>query len=551
MKRWTSFSFFARYAAGALFLGLLLIASASRAEPRELGGNWYRGAVEAPYRGEYDIEASAAARVDKVAATGGRFWYVADFTVASGGRHVIDFKNTAILNRFHHRVYDENRRLVASASGGVAGSEYNPFFLRHGREVELQPGRYRLITETDSPFYLAVPEPYLDTLKDYRQSIKPANALVLVGMGIFLGLGIYYSALAIVRRRRAEGMYALFILGNFLFNGSALLVFPELLDMHWIYLVSLPILFSNIAYVLFVMALLEIDKASQPMLHKAGRAILAVLGVFLVLALVQPHWSLELDRYGVGLFLTYGLTAGIVRARQGSISARLYLVAIAVFFTLGAVAITQVQLSGIYTLYIEHVGLLAVAVEVILLALVLSYQFAQLHREKEQALERMELSNRIAHTDALTGLANRYALDIELERMPPGATLTFLDLDGLKYYNDQFGHARGDDLLRSFASHLDRFVGDQGRLFRIGGDEFAITMPGSDLKKIETLLWDTMACLHTAGFDLAGVSAGTAFVHEAQNRSELKHLADTRMYENKRKRKQAELNLATVLARSQ
>lgn len=538
-------------AARFLLIGLLAFSPVLQAAPQELNGRWFQDSSASGYQGQYAYESTGLQAVDKVAPTGGRFWYVGDFKVATGERYVLDFKNTSIVNRFHHRVYDENQTLVASLSGGFESTEENPFFLRHGRELELKPGRYRLVTELESPFYLAVPEPYLDTLKDYRQSIKGANALVLVGMGIFLGLGIYYSALALVRRRRAEGMYALFILGNFLFNGSALLVFPELLDMHWIYLVSAPILFSNVAYVFFVMALLEIDKSTHPRLCQAGQGILVFLSLFIVLALVNPHWSLELDRYGVGLFLTYGLVAGIVRSRQGSTSAQLYLIAIAMFFMLGVIAITQAKLSGIYTVYIEHVGLLAVAVEVILLALVLSYQFAQLHREKEQALERMEYSNRIAHTDALTGLANRYALDIELERMPLNAILAFLDLDGLKYYNDQFGHARGDDLLRSFANHLDRLIGDQGRLFRIGGDEFAITMPDSDVKKIEALLVSTMGCLHAAGFNLAGVSAGTAFAHEAQNRNELKHLADTRMYENKRKRKQPGQRLEDELARQQ
>ena len=528
----------------ALFFALCALAAPVHADQAfKLEGQWYAGTASAQYHGQGDPLASGLSPVAKVAPSGGRFWFIADFSVGHDGRYVVDFKNTAIVDRFMHRVYDSSGNEVLAAAGGFSSDEANPFFLRHGREMTLKAGNYRIVSALESPFFLAMPEPYIDTLSHYREAIKGPNALTLLGLGIFLGLGIYYAALALVRNRRAECMYALFILGNFLFNGSALLVFPQLLDMHWIYLVSVPILFSNIAYILFVMALLEIGPATQPRLYRIGRLILLLMGVFLLAALALPHWSLELDRYGVGVFLLYGLSAGIVRARQGSISARLYLIAIGVFFVLGAVAITQAQLSGIYTLYIEHVGLLAVAVEVILLALVLSYQFAQLHHEKEQALARMEASNRIAHTDALTGLANRYALDIELESLRPDATLTFLDLDGLKYYNDQFGHARGDELLRGFAGHLSTFLDSEGRLFRIGGDEFAITMPSGNLKRIEAMLWDTMACLHMAGFEFAGVSAGSAFVYEAHNRSDLKHLADTRMYENKRKRKQAELDL--------
>jgi diguanylate cyclase (GGDEF)-like protein len=544
MSHWMSSFAQAPRAAFALCLALLILAVSVHAdETRKLDGSWYTGAQTVDYRPGSDPHLTGLTPVAKVSPSGGRFWFVADFNIQQDGRYVIDFKNTAIIDRFRHRIYDSAGHEVLTAEGGFSSDEDNPFFLRHGRELELKAGNYRLVSKLESPFYLAMPEPYIDTLTHYRQAIMMPNALTLLGLGVFLGLGIYYAALALVRKRRAERMYALFILGNLLFNGSALLVFPQLFDMHWIYFVSLPILFSNIAYILFVMALLEIRPASHPRLYRTGRLILGVMCGFLLAAAFLPHWSLEFDRYGVGLFLLYGLSAGVIRAREGSISARLYLVAIGVFFVLGGVAITQAQLSGIYTLYVEHVGLLAVAVEVILLALVLSYQFAQLHYEKEQALARMEASNRIAHTDALTGLANRYALDIELELLPPEATLTFLDLDGLKYYNDQFGHARGDELLRGFAGHLSTFLGDEGRLFRIGGDEFAVTLRGGDLKRIETVLYDTMACLHTGGFEFAGVSAGTAFLHEANNRSELKHLADTRMYENKRKRKQAELDL--------
>lgn len=521
-----------------LFWLCLWFASASHAAPQDFSGNWYRDATANwAYKGTDNLAERALERVDQVALTGGRFRFQADFIVREPGRYVLDFKNTSIIGQFRHIVFDEHHRRVASMAGGIQNHAENPFFLRHGREVELPAGRYRLVTEVASPFFLAQPEPYLDTLDHYRQSIKAANALALVGLGVFLGLGIYYAALALVRKRAAEGMYALFILGNLLFNGSALLVFPELFGMDWIYLVSLPILFSNCAYIVFVMALLEIRKDSQPRLYRAGIALLALLGSLILLAVIKPNWSLELDRYGVGVFLTYGLTAGIVRARQGSISARLYLVAIGVFFVLGAVAISQSQLKGVYTLHIEHVGLLAVAVEVILLALVLSYQFAQLHREKEHALERLEHSNRIAHTDALTGLSNRYALDIELDCLPHRASLTFLDLDGLKYYNDLFGHARGDELLRCFAHHLVACLGDKGRLYRIGGDEFAITCSSGDVEWVESMLADAILSMHASGFEFAGASAGSVHLHEAPGKSDLKHIADTRMYENKRNRK--------------
>ncbi|MGZ5055247.1 MAG: GGDEF domain-containing protein [Methylobacter sp.] len=284
------------------------------------------------------------------------------------------------------------------------------------------------------------------------------------------------------------------------------------------------------------MSLLKIRRDTYPRLHTVGGVVLVLLGGLILLAMMKPNWSLEIDRYGVGLFLTYGLLAGYVRSREGSVTARLYLYAVGMFFVLGIAAISASSLSS-FNLYIEHVGLFAVAVEVMLLALLLSYQFAQLHREKEHALERMEHSNRIARADALAGLPNRIALDIMLEAMPQHGSLTFIDMDGLKFYNDQYGHERGDELLRAFARHMDEHLGDRAQAHRLGGDEFAVTCEQGDVAWVESMLMQTIEDIRAVGFGSACASSGSAYVYEAPSKEELKHMADCRMYENKRLRK--------------
>ena len=437
------------------------------ADARELGGPWYQAPENWTYQGQTDLAAAGLKPVANVSLTGGHFWQQTDFVIESTGRHVLDFKNTTVIGHFRHIIFDEPGHPVADMQGGIQSSVINPFFLRHGREIDLPAGRYRLLTELNSPFFLAEPQFYLNTLDAYQQAIKPGNALTLLCLGMFLGLMIYYAALATVRRNLSAAMYSTFILGNLLFNGTALLVFSELFGMHWIYLVSVPILFSNCAYILFVMSLLKIRYDAYPRLHTAGAALLALLGGLIVLAMIMLNWSLEIDRYGVGLFLVYGLVAGIVRSLEGSVTARLYLCAIGTFFVMGITTISVSSLN-VYTLYIEHMGLLSVAVEILLLALVLSYQYALLYREKERAIERMEKSNRVARTDALTGLPNRLALDMGLEQLPQHGSLTFIDMDGLKYYNDRFGHESGDELLRAFARYLSGRLGFRAQAHRLG-----------------------------------------------------------------------------------
>lgn len=475
--------------------------------------------------------------VAEPALTGGHFYFRGEFDIRQAGDYVLDFKNTSTLGHFRHSVLDASGKLVASSQGGIMNTAPNPYTMRHGRQMTLAAGHYRLITELSSPYFIAPPQPYIDDAAHYQQAIKLTNALTLVCLGIFIGLGIYYTALAGVRLHLAEGMYAIFILGNLVFNASGLLVLSDLFGIHQFYLSSTPILFSNLAYMLFVMSLLGISHAAYPKLFYAGVAGLAIMLLFLALAYDYPNYTLEFARIGVGIFLCYGLTAGITAAYRGNRSARIYLIAILTFFALGGLTITSKGFFGEYTFYIEHLGLMSVAGEVILLALVLSYQFAQLHKDKETALSQLRQSELIAMTDALTGLPNRYALESELASLPEQGSLTFLDLDGLKYYNDKFGHERGDQLLQEFGWDLQKRLQGIAILHRLGGDEFALTCASGSKSHIEHMLQLTVQHMQGKGFIFAGFSMGMVHMHESLDRKELMHIADSRMYNNKRQRK--------------
>jgi len=98
-------------------------------------------------------------------------------------------------------------------------------------------------------------------------------------------------------------------------------------------------------------------------------------------------------------------------------------------------------------------------------------------------LREMEMV-RLAHQDALTGLANRLqfgnALEAYFSPLGCGAACTLLlfDLDNFKTVNDSLGHAVGDLLLQEVARRLTAEVGPRELLARLGGDEFALIVPG-------------------------------------------------------------------------
>ena len=110
-------------------------------------------------------------------------------------------------------------------------------------------------------------------------------------------------------------------------------------------------------------------------------------------------------------------------------------------------------------------------------------QLKQYQRDLEE--ENINLS-RQSGTDALTGLANRHALNAALEwriaRALEGETLhmAIVDIDHFKAINDRYGHQAGDQTLANVASVLRPHDGVERSVARIGGEEFVLLLPALD-----------------------------------------------------------------------
>lgn len=162
--------------------------------------------------------------------------------------------------------------------------------------------------------------------------------------------------------------------------------------------------------------------------------------------------------------------------------------------------------------------------------------------------EESELNRRFSITDALTGIENRRAFDRRLEDMscdrekiPEGLALIVADVNGLKERNDNFGHDAGDALIRKVSETLVSVFSDIGKVYRIGGDEFAAIVAGSydridasveTLKKIslsqENLQEGISMSIGWEGYDNIKSSSTTV-----EKMSMTLKVADERMYEDK------------------
>jgi diguanylate cyclase (GGDEF)-like protein len=172
----------------------------------------------------------------------------------------------------------------------------------------------------------------------------------------------------------------------------------------------------------------------------------------------------------------------------------------------------------------------ATALATILLLVAFSIAFHHLVRARRRSHEE-------ATTDALTGLGNRRKLFADMDR--PAVALdrgtmraAIFDLDGFKAYNDTFGHPAGDALLAGLGRKLAVAVAGRGLAYRIGGDEFVVT---TNSAAGERVLSDARSALSEQGPGFSiGCSIGSTEVGAGSSFEDTLHVADQRLYANKR-----------------
>lgn len=169
--------------------------------------------------------------------------------------------------------------------------------------------------------------------------------------------------------------------------------------------------------------------------------------------------------------------------------------------------------------------------------------FMQLHVTQEAI--KLAVYKELAYTDTMTQLGNRASFDLEFSRLSGGtyidygsATLIILDVNGLKVVNDTLGHFAGDTLIKGAASSIQDTFENIGKLFRIGGDEFAVILLGEhDMDALLAKL-DVRLALHSqkSKIEISIAKGMVTFPLADLNKDKMRtyfQQADDLMYQNK------------------
>ena len=156
-------------------------------------------------------------------------------------------------------------------------------------------------------------------------------------------------------------------------------------------------------------------------------------------------------------------------------------------------------------------------------------------------------AHEITNTDVLTFLPNRRKIIVDLQeevirstRYGTPLSISVVDIDYFKDINDTYGHATGDEVLRTIGARLKEQIRHPDTIGRFGGEEFLIVLPNSDLKA--AVEQANRLCQHVRSMQIefeshsfsVTVSIGVAQLKVPQeNWEQLLHRADTAMYKAK------------------
>ena len=159
--------------------------------------------------------------------------------------------------------------------------------------------------------------------------------------------------------------------------------------------------------------------------------------------------------------------------------------------------------------------------------------------------KQININKSLSYTDFLTGIKNRKAYDESIEKLISqykryGTTfsLAIFDADDFKKINDNYGHSFGDTVLKNIANALKSNIRDGDMLFRIGGEEFVLIFPSTNLENskqaIEHIRKNIDLSLNTKNKPTITLSIGLTEVTSQDNKDSIFKRVDTFLYVSKK-----------------
>ncbi len=174
-------------------------------------------------------------------------------------------------------------------------------------------------------------------------------------------------------------------------------------------------------------------------------------------------------------------------------------------------------------------------------------QLQKAQTEIETLKQQLQKTEQDILYDALTGALNRRAFDEDLQNLmaqaPDACCLILFDIDHFKAFNDNYGHQLGDQVLKSVAKRINEACRDGNKLYRYGGEEFAVIVPKSQLRVARQLAEAMRKSLEKlvlkdrrkgARIDSITASFGVAQWQEGDSALNLIEKSDKLLYEAKR-----------------
>ncbi len=452
--------------------------------------------------------------------------------------------------------------------------------------LHLKAGEHKEIYLKVATIYGLFGAIHLKTEEQYQKDIQLKKYLYLAYFSGILMIMFYNIVIFLYLR---DKMYFYYISYVFVFmlwaaNFKGILLPYTNIEIYNLLQMTIPIFFTLL--ILFSQSILETKKYFIR-LHR-------ILNGFIVVCIVTLIWmsiSIKSGFYFMNIVATpllpFLLIVAIWALYKKHTITKIYLPALTVYI-LGMILLSLMAIGILpYTVELSHAAMIGAIFEIVLFSLLLAYRISIVRKEsletREQLLKQQktestrlfhavaektmalnlakkeleeELAKKIAlekhlkhlaSTDPLTGLYNRRAFfdicDVEMKNARTDntqLTCLIIDIDHFKHINDTYGHDIGDKVISTLAKLMIDNTRTMDYIGRIGGEEFAVLMPNTDMDsafQIADRLRENIAkneiILNPSVISIS-VSIGLSYLtHEDKNIHTLLKRADTALYEAK------------------